>query len=384
MCALASIIINNYNYGRFLREAIDSALRQSYSPVEVLVVDDGSTDNSREIIASYGQQVTPILKANGGQASAFNAGFAASRGEFVVFLDADDLLLPGALEKASALFAEPDVVKVHWPLRVVDEQGARTNQLKPSAPLPEGDLRELVIRDGPSSSGSPPTSGNAWSRQFLHKVLPVPREYRLCADDYLFALAPAYGRVGRVPEPQGYYRIHGRNNYLERDFREKLAFGLYAQEQQCLALSRLFRDRGVGVEPEVWKRKLWFHRLDRAVKDIKSHAPPQSTFILADDNEWGMGADLECRRRLFFLERDGKYWGPPEGDAAAIEELDHMRRAGADFFVFAWPAFWWLDYYTGLRQHLRSTFPCVLENDGLVMFDLRGRDAGVPTNSGRP
>ncbi len=61
-----SIIINNYNYGRFLKEAIDSALNQTYSNTEVIVVDDGSTDNSHEIIAEYGKQIIPILKENRG------------------------------------------------------------------------------------------------------------------------------------------------------------------------------------------------------------------------------------------------------------------------------------------------------------------------------
>src|SRR4051812_16040279 len=93
----ASIIINNYNYGHFLRDAIDSALAQTYPCTEVIVVDDGSTDDSREVIAGYGQRVTAVFKENGGQASAFNAGFAASRGEVVVFLDADDTLLPNAM-----------------------------------------------------------------------------------------------------------------------------------------------------------------------------------------------------------------------------------------------------------------------------------------------
>ena len=85
---MISIIINNYNYARFLRAAIDSALGQSYQPIEVLVVDDGSTDQSRAIIDSYGDRIRPVLKKNGGQASALNAGFAQSQGDSVIFLDA--------------------------------------------------------------------------------------------------------------------------------------------------------------------------------------------------------------------------------------------------------------------------------------------------------
>src|SRR5262249_29495742 len=91
---LASVIINNYNYGRFLKASIDSALAQRYPCTDVIVVDDGSTDYSRRIIASYGDKIVSLLKSNQGQASAFNVGFGVSRGEVVCFLDADDSLLP--------------------------------------------------------------------------------------------------------------------------------------------------------------------------------------------------------------------------------------------------------------------------------------------------
>ena len=100
----ASIIISSYNYGRFLSEAIESALSQTYAPTEVIVVDDGSTDHSRDIIASYGDRITPLLKENGGQASAFNSGFRVSRGEVIFFLDSDDLLLPTVVERALEQF----------------------------------------------------------------------------------------------------------------------------------------------------------------------------------------------------------------------------------------------------------------------------------------
>ncbi|MGL5878790.1 MAG: glycosyltransferase family 2 protein, partial [Xenococcaceae cyanobacterium] len=109
---LVSILINNYNYGKFLPEAIDSALAQTYDRCETIVVDDGSTDNSQEIIASYGDRIVPIFKTNGGQASAFNAGFAASSGDIICFLDADDVFLP---EKAAAIASVAiDNRDTHW------------------------------------------------------------------------------------------------------------------------------------------------------------------------------------------------------------------------------------------------------------------------------
>ena len=85
---LVSIVIDNFNYGRFLGAAIDSALAQTYPHVELIVVDDGSTDDSREVISSYGDRVSAVFKPNGGHASAFNAGFRASHGCIVMFLDA--------------------------------------------------------------------------------------------------------------------------------------------------------------------------------------------------------------------------------------------------------------------------------------------------------
>src|SRR6266852_886707 len=169
-----SVIVNNYNYGCFLKEAVDSALHQSYPGVEVIVVDDGSTDNSREIIAGYRDRIIPVLKENGGQGSAFNAGFAKSRGDVVVFLDSDDMLLGTAVERALPLFRNPRTVKVHWPLWKIDRHGAKTGEMEPNGDLAEGDLRELVIREGPASHRTPPTSGNAWARCFLERVFPIP------------------------------------------------------------------------------------------------------------------------------------------------------------------------------------------------------------------
>src|SRR5512140_2792158 len=96
---LVSIIITNYNYGRFLASAIESALRQRYPAIEVIVVDDGSTDNSREVMGCYEKRIVPVFKQNGGQASSMNAGFSQSHGEIVIFLDADDMLLPGTVER---------------------------------------------------------------------------------------------------------------------------------------------------------------------------------------------------------------------------------------------------------------------------------------------
>ena len=172
-----SIVITSYNYGCYVGQAIDSALEQSYPHTEVIVVDDGSSDHSPEVISAYGRRIIAVLKENGGQGSAFNAGFARSQGQIVLFLDSDDALLPTTVARVVDAFqADPEAVKVHWPLWIIDEHGHKTGKIK-QPKLPEGDFRALLMSAGPMTEAtlpSAPTSGNAYVRTFLEQVLPMP------------------------------------------------------------------------------------------------------------------------------------------------------------------------------------------------------------------
>src|SRR5262249_26149221 len=153
-----------------------SALDQTYGNTEVIVVDDGSTDDSREVIASFGNAIQPIFKQNEGQGSSVNTGFARSTGEFICFLDSDDMLAPTALETAASFLMQSEVVKVHWPLQVINTEGELTGAIKEPL-LPDGDFRDSVIDRGPMNEltlPSAPTSGNAYARSFLAQVLPMP------------------------------------------------------------------------------------------------------------------------------------------------------------------------------------------------------------------
>jgi glycosyltransferase involved in cell wall biosynthesis len=215
---LVSIIINNYNYGRFVGATIDSALNQTYPRTEVIVVDDGSTDNSRDVIARYGQRVTTMLKPNAGQASAFNAGFARSRGDIVIFLDSDDLLAPHIVEAVVAEFQRnPNLSKVQYPLEVIDANGKATGARVPPAqlPMPSGDLR-LQMLTFPDDVRSSPTSGNAFAASVLREILPMPvlNPGYAWADLYLYNLAPLFGPVQSLAAAGGCYRVHESNHYF--------------------------------------------------------------------------------------------------------------------------------------------------------------------------
>lgn len=213
---LVSILINNYNYGHFLTEAIDSALNQTYSNLEVIVVDDGSTDDSRSIIANYQQKIIPVLKENGGQASAFNMGFAASQGEIICFLDSDDLFEPQKIAEIVQIFEQnPEVGWCFHPLAYVGDD-INPEDLETTIGT-EGiyDLRDSIKRGklrGKLSFGTA-TSAMSIKRSLLEKILPMPEDIRITSDDYIkylaLGLTPGFIRLKEL----AMQRIHGNNAY---------------------------------------------------------------------------------------------------------------------------------------------------------------------------
>lgn len=170
---LVSIVISNYNYGCFLGQAVDSVLRQTYPCTEVIVVDDGSTDRSRKIIADYGTRVVPVLKENGGQASALNAGYAASHGEVICFLDADDVWFPDKLvQVVDALQREPRAAWLRHKLEMADEKlrpiGIRVPAFRGSRPIPPDPF--LYVERAVNVS----TSALVVRRCVAERVFPMP------------------------------------------------------------------------------------------------------------------------------------------------------------------------------------------------------------------
>jgi len=209
MSLKVSIIINNFNYGQYIATCIESALSQTYKNIEIIVSDDGSTDNSRAIIESFGSSILATFKPNGGQGSALNAGYQRSIGDLVIFLDADDLLWPSCVAEIVRHW-RPDLMKLHFNLAVIDASGDPVGSLYLNPPLPRGDLRQRLLTYG--SVPSMGMSGNVFPRTFLEQVMPMPEVgWERGADTYLFNLATLTGQIGAIDEPLGAYRAHGNN-----------------------------------------------------------------------------------------------------------------------------------------------------------------------------
>lgn len=370
--AAASVIITNHNYARFLPSAIDSALRQDSDGVEVIVVDDGSTDDSRAVIAGYGRQIQAVLKPCGGQASAMNAGFAAARGQVIVFLDADDLLDPSAVRIASAALRGSGAAKAHWQMEVIDDTGQPVGRRHPTTPLPEGDYRDELIAHGPWMCENPPTSGNAWSRRMLRAVMPIPEQpFRLCADAYLLAAAPLHGRLLRIERPLGFYRLHDRNNFWNRPFEEQLIRGMTSYQIQCDALSERLSRAGIRHDRTAWLPHSWWHRVRSAVDVIMTVVPAGRGFALADEDQWGTPDLLRGRRRVAFpTDRSGRYSGPPATDDDAVAQLEQIRRIGLNTLALGWPAAWYPDVYPDFARTLRQHWKLIARHDAITVYGL--------------
>jgi glycosyltransferase involved in cell wall biosynthesis len=212
-----SVVINNYNYATFLGSAIDSALDQTYPHVEVIVVDDGSTDDSPAIMARYTGRIIGFRQPHRGQAAAVNAGFARAVGDVVIFLDSDDLLLPDIVEKVAAIFRDaPDLARVQYRLAVVGRDGTGTGESIPSTDslMPSGDRRQELAQFN-NYAWWPPMTGNAFSARTLRSIMPMPEEpFWLAADYYLVRAATLCGPIRSLDEVGAHYRMHGANAYL--------------------------------------------------------------------------------------------------------------------------------------------------------------------------
>ena len=222
---LVSILINNYNYGRFVSEAIESALAQTYEHIEIIVVDDGSTDDSLEVIARYGHPVRLVAKQNGGQASAFNSGFEASNGEIICFLDSDDLFIPDKVRSVVETFERH--AQVGWCFNRLRMFGSGT-----------GDRASIRVRnkvgelDGrrATAAGKPPflptaTSGMSFRRDTLARILPMSELIRITSDNYIKFVALSLTKGWIDLRELSLQRIHGENAYTNRQAGKRRIFG---------------------------------------------------------------------------------------------------------------------------------------------------------------
>jgi Glycosyl transferase family 2 len=245
-----SVLIDTYNHERFIEKAIHSVLAQDFPATlrEIIVVDDGSTDRTPQIVQRFEPKVRCIRKENGGQASAFNAGIPECRGQIIAFLDGDDYWLPGklsrvadVLEKNSAVGLVGHAIKESWP----------DGQERISAPAKDEKLRINSMESAKhfrlrkSFLG---TSRMTIRAEIARNILPVPEALVFEADEYLFTLAAVMSDVIILEEPLTCYVIHGNNLYMSAAGKAGLRRKQQVMAALASSLQKVLRAQGLTAD----------------------------------------------------------------------------------------------------------------------------------------
>jgi glycosyltransferase involved in cell wall biosynthesis len=274
---LVSVLIDTYNYGRYVEEAIESVLTQDFpdGEREILVVDDGSTDDTTLRVRKFHGVVKYFRKPNGGQASAFNFGLHQARGKYVALLDADDYWLPGKLSRVVDEFENhPDAGMVYHGLRQLNsDEGrmwdAQAAQVSGFLPARTRDLLRYTWF---------PTSFLAFRRSALDLLLPIPESLTIQADAHLSALIVFVAPIIAVPDSLAVYRVHGANLFEGSGRIDPVRCELRARTRKALigGLKRWLRERSYDLSrPDLQTlMKQW------------ELAEEEDSFLLNPPNRW--------------------------------------------------------------------------------------------------
>ena len=209
---LVSILIGNYNYGHYIGRTIDSALSQTYSNLEVIVCDDGSTDDSTDVVRRYAERdarVKLVRQGNAGHPAAYTTAYRHSRGDILCILDSDDLFAPHKVEALVRCFRSgAGIGYVIHPLIMIDGNDTQIQPLTLVDSFEEGFIAEKVIRRG-GRWRSMTASGISFRRELARFVYPVPDG--IYADVIFNTILPLVTQVAVIRDYLGYYRLHGRN-----------------------------------------------------------------------------------------------------------------------------------------------------------------------------
>ena len=246
---LVSAIIGTYNYGHYIEEAIDSILKQAFpqNDIEIIVVDDGSKDDTPERVKKYGDKIKYIYKENGGQASALNVGFENARGKILALLDADDYWHPNKIKYVVDEFERSDRVDVvyHY-MNIVDDEN-RMVGTQPDSKIEN----EIYFERYPLQNylkGIMPfcmvTAGASIRADCLKRIIPIPNDFYLYPDLYMELILPFHAEeFALIKKHLGYHRVHGRNTWQGKEKGKEIQIQRTGLEIKLLSLIIRYIDK---------------------------------------------------------------------------------------------------------------------------------------------
>jgi glycosyltransferase involved in cell wall biosynthesis len=210
---LVSIVVPAYNHAPHLAEAIESLLAQSYTKLEVIVIDDGSTDGTPAVLARYSDRIACVTQPNMGQAATLNKGWHMARGEILGYLSADDRLEPEAVREAvRMLSARPDAVLCYCDFALID---ARSRIIRPVA-AGTIDYRDMLLK-----VRCPIGPGAFFRRHVLEHAGGWNESYRQMPDYDFWLRAGLLGEFAHIPAVLAHFRVHEGSQTFSRTTRER-------------------------------------------------------------------------------------------------------------------------------------------------------------------
>lgn len=394
-----TIAIPTYNRSELLKVSLKSVLVQDYPDFQVLILDNASTDDTEAVVRSFTDSRITYTRSetNIGAFRNWSRAIELNASPYLSILSDDDILLPGfiresvlaldnhsyaALSSAQAEFIDIDGVPLSVTGMELSDQlpAGLINGLEFIHQIVDG--RKWILR----------TSAVMFRASSLKAVgaFDAPHSKYMSDLNLYLRLAAKFDLVF-IPKELAQVRFHHQQDSHAYFYGGTGPLAVMAERtdgiayllQSARADDQSYRQWLVERLLHISMRRsqmtsqllpnlnlTWEERLQIALQDIATSIPADKTVILVDENQWGFQILSEFRI-LPFVERSGQYWGPPSDDKTAISELERMRYCGADYIVFGWPAFWWLDYYSELRNYLSCTFHCILHNSRVIIFDLR-------------
>ena len=295
---LVSVIVPSFNHAAYLRECLDSVLLQDYAPIELIVVDDGSSDGSLDILQSYGSRIRLLQQQGGRQARARNLALAVARGELVAFLDSDDRWRAGHLSAAVAAFAaQPQAALVWADHALMDAQGRPQGEVRWVSP--GGDFRRVLI------AGNPICNATVTVRREVIAAIGGFNESvpRVCDGAAWTQIAARGYRFVHLPRLDLDYRLHAGNDSA------RFAPMTHDRDTALLAAAQAYVRHGVVAGPAdlAWLRGVLLRQYA-----FRAAAWVQRSLARGHASEWraraydALGSDtgLQAFARL----RDAKHW----------------------------------------------------------------------------
>ncbi|QDL11545.1 glycosyltransferase family 2 protein [Brasilonema octagenarum UFV-E1] len=394
-----TVAIPTYNRASLLKFSLESVLAQDYPDFQVLVLDNASDDDTEAVVRSFAQQDERITyirnQTNIGVLGNWNRAIELNTSPYLTILSDDDLMLPGLIsESVQALDEHAQVAFSFALVRFIDIDGNLLH-FQETKKIADGVINGLdFLEQTVSWQGCPVYTSSIFLRK---SALAVVGSFDSPHTKHTFDLTMVYRMTAHfdilfLRKELVHVRLHP-GQITETDWRYDRNGPVGVMAEIIDAVSYLLEsDRAADPEYRKWlaerllalnarqsefahlalpyMQHTWEERLQFATQEVAKLIPPDESFILVDDGQWQYEA-IAGGRAIPFVEKDGLYWGPPEDDTTAIEEVERWEQKGVKFIVFGWPSFWWFDYYSGFYRHLRSRYPRVFKNSRLVVFDLQ-------------